>query len=57
MKKVIMILSIGLIGLTSCGTGTTECEGNCNDSTKVDTVKVDTTFVPTNTTTVTDTTM
>jgi hypothetical protein len=22
MKKVIMILSIGLIGLTSCGTGT-----------------------------------
>lgn len=55
MKKVMMILSIGLIGLTSCNTGTVEGEGNCNDSTKVDTVKVDTTLVPTTTVTVTDT--
>lgn len=54
MKKVIMILSIGLIGLTSCGGGSdTKCEGNC-DSTKVDsTVVVDTvTTTPTSTVTV-----
>lgn len=57
MKKVIMILSIGLIGLTSCGGGGTKCEGNC-DSTKVDsTVVVDTTYtLPTSTVTVTDST-
>lgn len=58
MKKVIMILSIGLIGLTSCGGGSdTKCEGNC-DSTKVDsTVVVDTvTTTPTSTVTVTDST-
>lgn len=58
MKKVIAVLSIGLIGLTSCGGGTeTKCEGNC-DSTKVDStvvVVVDTTVVPT-TTVVADTT-
>lgn len=40
MKKVIMILSIGLIGLTSCGTGT-ETEVKPVDSTVV--VVVDTT--------------
>jgi hypothetical protein len=34
MKKVIMILSIGLIGLTSCGTGT-ETEVKPVDSTVV----------------------
>jgi len=39
MKKVIMILSIGLIGLTSCGTGT-ETEVKPVDSTVV--VVVDT---------------
>lgn len=55
MKKVIMILSIGLIGLTSCGTGTSECTSNC-DSTKVDSVKVDTTSVTTTTVTPVDTT-
>lgn len=58
MKKVIMILSIGVIGLTSCGGGSdTKCEGNC-DSTKVDsTVVVDTTYtLPTSTVTVTDST-
>lgn len=51
MKKMIMVLSIGLIGLTSCGGGTeTKCEGKC-DSTKVDStvVVVDTTVVPTST--------
>lgn len=57
MKKMIMILSIALVGLTSCGSGP---EGTVTavDSTVVvvDTLTVDTTAVSTTTTTAVDTT-
>ena len=57
MKKMIMMLSIALVGLTSCGTGT-EGEVPMTDSTAVvvDTLVVDSTAVVTSTETVVDTT-
>ena len=56
MKKVILMLSIAVMGLTSCGTGKTDCgcDGSCKDSTAVavdTTVKVVTdTLAPADTT-------
>lgn len=57
MKKMIMMLSIALVALTSCGTGT-EGETPKTDSTAVvvDTLVVDSTAVVTSTETVVDTT-
>jgi hypothetical protein len=57
MKKMIMMLSIALVTLTSCGTGT-EGEAPKTDSTAVvvDTLVVDSTAVVTSTETVVDTT-
>jgi len=56
MKKVILMLSISLVGLTSCGTGT-EAEAPKTDSTVVaDTLVVDSTAVATPTVTLVDTT-
>jgi hypothetical protein len=57
MKKMIMMLSIALVALTSCGTGT-EGEAPKTDSTAVvvDTLVVDSTAVVTSTETVVDTT-
>lgn len=60
MKKMIMMLSIALVGLTSCGTGKTDCgcDGSCKDSTAVvvDTLTVDSTAVVTSTVSSVDTT-
>jgi hypothetical protein len=57
MKKMIMMLSIALVTLTSCGTGT-EGEAPKTDSTAVvvDTLVVDLTALVTSTETVVDTT-
>ena len=57
MKKMIMMLSIALVGLTSCGTGT-EGEAPKTDSTAVavDTVVVDSAAVVTPSVTAVDTT-
>lgn len=57
MKKMIMTLSIALVAMTSCGTGT-EGEAPKTDSTAVvvDTVVVDSNAVVTPTVTAVDTT-
>lgn len=57
MKKMIMMLSIALVAMTSCGTGT-EGEAPKTDSTAVvvDTVVVDSNAVVTPTVTAVDTT-
>jgi len=56
MKKVILMLSIALVGLTSCGSGT-EGEAPKTDSTAVvvDTLAVDSNTVTTSTVTPVDT--
>ncbi len=57
MKKVILMLSITLLGLTSCGSGT-EAEAPKTDSTAVvvDTLAVDSNAVVTSTVAPVDTT-
>ena len=57
MKKVILMLSIAVMGLTSCGSGT-EGEAPKTDSTAVvvDTTAVDSASVATSSVTVADTT-